>query len=247
MPPLSAEAAIALTFLLSAFTMSFAGFGFALMAVPLLSLFMPVREAVALQFPYCFALFAYQAWHYRKHFCWSDVKPLAAGVLAGTLIGVLLLHRVPGDGLKKALAVLTLALVVLMNLRLPARGLTARLAQSPWWGHFCGFLSGAFFGAYTIGGPPAVLYILSVKADPQRTKSLIAAFFAPQFAALAAVYGFTGIITMEALETSLAFAPLVAAGSAAGFYAFNRASPRLYHRAIHLVLLATATALWWRA
>jgi uncharacterized protein len=91
MPPLSAEAAIALIFLISAFTMSFAGFDVALLSVPLLALFMPVREAVALQFPYLFALFAYQAWHYRKHFRWSDMKPLAAGVALGTLPGLMLL------------------------------------------------------------------------------------------------------------------------------------------------------------
>ncbi len=241
------DAALSLIFLVSAFTMSFAGFGFALLAVPLLSLFMPVREAVAIQFPYLFALFAYQAWHYRKHLHWSDMKPLAAGVVLGTLLGLTLLYRVPGAGLKKALAILTLALVALMNLSLSDGRLMARWAKNPWWGRFCGLLSGVFFGAYTMGGPPAILYILSVEKDLRRAKSFIASFFTPQFLAIAAIYGYTGLITPESLRISLTFAPLVAAGSAAGFYAFKKASPRMYKRVIHLVLVGTAIALWWQA
>ena len=52
--------ALAPIFLVSAFTMSFAGFGFAMVSVPLLALLLPLHQAVALQFPYCLILFLYQ-------------------------------------------------------------------------------------------------------------------------------------------------------------------------------------------
>jgi len=62
------DAAMAIVFFVSAFVTSFAGFGFAMISVPLLTLLLPVKVAVALQFPYSMGLFMYQAWHYREHF-----------------------------------------------------------------------------------------------------------------------------------------------------------------------------------
>jgi uncharacterized membrane protein YfcA len=59
------DAAMVLIFFTSAFVTAFAGFGFAMVSVPLLALLLPVKLAVALQFPYSMGLFMYQAWHYR--------------------------------------------------------------------------------------------------------------------------------------------------------------------------------------
>ncbi len=236
--------AIAIIFAISAFTMSFAGYGFALVSVPLLAVFMPVRQAVALQFPYCFALLTYQAWHYRKHFFWKDMKPMAAGVALGIVIGTFLLYHLPGVVLKRALAVF-IGMVVLLNLTPAGQRLVTRYGQNPWWGHLCGFLSGSFLGAYTIGGPPAVLYILSVQSDPSRMKSFLASFLFLQFIIIALIYSFTGIMNRESIVASIAFVPAVVAGSAAGFFAFRRASTRVYQRVVNLLLLSTSVALWW--
>ncbi len=238
--------AIAIIFAISAFTMSFAGYGFALVSVPLLAVFMPVREAVALQFPYCFALIAYQAWHYRKHFFWKDMKPMAAGVTLGIVIGTFLLYHLPGVVLKRALAVF-IGMVVLLNLTPAGQRLITRYAQNPWWAHLCGFLSGSFLGAYSISGPPAALYILSVQRDPLRVKSFLNSFFFFQYAIIALIYSFTGIISGASLVASTAFVPVVAAGSAAGFFAFRWASIRVYHWVVMLILLGTSVALWWGA
>jgi len=240
------ELAVALIFILSGFTMSFAGFGFALMSVPLLALVMPVPQAVALQFPYCFVLFAYQAWHYRKHFAWQDMKPLALGAAVGMTLGAVLLYELPGVVLKRALAVF-IAAVVVLNWTPVGQRLKERAGANPWWGRGFGFLSGSFFGAYTIGGPPAALYILAVHNDPLRAKAFLATFFSVQFAIIAVVYAFTGLLTWERLGDSALYAPVVAAGSATGFWAFRHASNRLYRQVVDVLLLVTAVVLWWRA
>lgn len=239
------EALTALIFILSGFTMSFAGFGFALISVPLLALFMPVRDAVALQFPYCFALFVYQAWHYRRHFFWVDMKGMVLGVALGIGVGATLLHQLPAVVLKRALAAF-IASVVLFNLTPAGQRIKNRYARHPWWGHWCGLLSGSFFGAYTIGGPAAALYILSVQNDTLRVKSFLATFFSLQFLIVTVIYSLTGLLNWEGLKTSSVFAPVVAAGSAAGFYAFRRASAQVYHKVVDLMLLGTSVALWWQ-
>lgn len=236
---------IGLILSLSGFTMSFAGFGFALVSVPLLSLIIPVREAVAMQFPFCFALFAYQAWHYRRHFFWADMKGMLWGFAAGIGIGTILLYHLPGALLKRILAVF-IASVVLFNMTPAGQRFRVQHAHNPWWGHWCGFLSGSFFGAYTIGGPPAALYILSVQKDPLRAKSFLALFFSLQFLIIAVIYTLTGLISLDSLETSIPFTPGVALGSALGFYGFRRASSRSYQKIVDWMLLATSMALWWR-
>jgi hypothetical protein len=239
------ELALGLIFLVSAFTMSFAGFGYALVSVPLLALFLPIQEAVALQFPHCMALFMYQAWHYRRHFSWQEMKPLALGAGVGMVAGAWLLYQLPGEVLKRALAVF-IAAVVVFNLTPAGRRFAVRHATHRWWGRFCGLVSGAFFGAYTIGGPPAALYITSVTADAKKAKSFLASFFSVQFVLIAVVYAWTGLLSWRGLGFSAAYGPVVALGSVAGFWAFGRASNRVYRRVVDLMLLATALLLWLR-
>jgi uncharacterized protein len=243
---MSHELALALIFLVSAFTMSFAGFGFALVSVPLLALLLPVKAAVALQFPFGLALFLYQAWHYRKHLNWGLMRPLALGCALGLAIGAYMIYQLPEVALKRALA-LFIAVVVLFNALPAGRAFASRHAANPWWGRFCGFLSGSFMGAYTIGGPPAALYITSATEDPLEAKAFLSAYFSILFVLMAFLYGATGVLTWEGFRDSLVFAPVVVGGSVLGFWAFAKASNRLYRQVVGIMLLATAVLLWWRA
>lgn len=240
------ELALALIFLISGFTMSFAGFGFALVSVPLLALFLPVQTAVALQFPYCLCLFLYQAWHYRAHFDWRYMRPLFLGTALGLTIGAFMLYHLPEITLKRALAIF-IATVVVFNAIPIGQQLMKRHARSPWWGRLCGFISGSFFGAYTIGGPPAALYITSVTADPLKAKSFLASFFSIQFILMAFVYLATGMFSWEGLRSTLIFSPAVVVGSVLGFWAFRKASNRVYRQVVATMLLLAAVLLWWRA
>lgn len=240
------QLALAAIFFVSAFTMSFAGFGFALISVPLLALLFPVQIAVALQFPYCMLLFAYQAWHYRKHFSWQDMRPLFWGSVAGLALGSFMLYQLPETALKRALALFIVAVVV-FNLGKWSKGRTADWANSPWWGRVCGFVSGSFLGAYTIGGPPAAVYITSRTSDPLRAKSFMASFFSVQFVFVALIYAYNGMFTLELFKTTALYTPVVALGSWAGFWIFSKASNRTYRMVVQLMLLAAAAILWWRA
>jgi hypothetical protein len=173
------------------------------------------------------------------------MKPLALGAAVGMAVGAWLLYQLPGEVLKKALGVF-IAAVVLFNLTPAGHRFAVRHAKNRWWGRFCGLISGAFFGAYTIGGPPAALYITSVTADAKKAKSFLASFFTVQFVLIAVVYAWAGLFTWQGLGASGAYAPVVAAGSVAGFWAFGRASNRLYRRVVDLMLLATSVLLWLR-
>ena len=237
--------ALAPIFLVSAFTMSFAGFGFAMVSVPLLALLLPLHQAVALQFPYCLILFLYQAWHYRRHFSWAPLRPLVWGSVLGLAVGATMFYSLPDPVLKKGLAGF-IAVMVVFNALPAGRVLAARYAKSPWWGRFCGFLSGSFLGAYTIGGPQVAVYAMSVTDDPREAKSYMATLFSAQFIVMSVVYALGGMFPWEVLKGSLLQCPAVIAGSALGFWAFAKASNRLYRYVVLVMLLAAAVSLWWR-
>jgi uncharacterized protein len=241
---MNVDLCLGLIFLVSAFTMSYTGFGYGMVSVPLLSLILPIQEAVILQFPHCMALFLYQAWHYRRHIVWNDMKPLITGTALGIAAGVLLLQYMPESLLKRALAVF-IPIAVVFNLTPWGQHIAARHARNRWWGRFCGLLTGAFFGAYTIGGPTAVLYVSSITTNALKAKGLLAAFFTVQFIMIAIVYGWAGMFTWKEMGTSAIFAPVVALGSLAGFWAFSRTSNRLYRRATDVMLVAASLALWF--
>lgn len=216
--------------------MSFAGFGFAMISVPLLSIFFPVKEAVVLQFPYCMGLFIYQAWHYRKHFSWSPMKPLLLGTVIGLFLGTFCLHYLPETILKRMLA-LFIILIVMYNL-IPARHrFEVKGFNSPWFGRFCGFISGSFLGAYNLGGPPVVMYFRTITNNPLKAKSYMAAFFSILFVLVAVTYGATGMFTIEGLRATFFYLPAVVLGSATGFWVFCRASSSIYNTVIDLALL----------
>ena len=237
------ELALGAIFLLSAFTMGFAGFGFALVAVPLLTLLIPVQHAVALQLPFSLILFSYSGWHYRHHFSWSHVQPLIAGTIAGLTLGTLLLLHLPETALKRILAACIIAVVLLNLLPLSKAAITV-MARSRWWGIFWGFISGSFMGAYTIGGPPATVYIMSVSSNSYQAKSFLGSYFAVLFVLMACIYSYTGVLTQEFLQSWLMFLPVVVLGFIVGIWAFARVSNLLYRRAVTGMLLFAALLLW---
>ncbi|MBU1742525.1 MAG: TSUP family transporter, partial [Proteobacteria bacterium] len=133
---------------LAAFTLNFAGFGNALVAVPLLALLMPIKAAVALQFPFALILLIYNAWRWRGR---VELRRLVVPIIAALIalpLGFLALEYLPAGVMKKALAGFIVLAVLALRL-----GLIRRLAQGPvqkpWLGALCGLLSGVFQGAYT--------------------------------------------------------------------------------------------------
>lgn len=223
--------------------MSFAGFGFAMISVPLLTLFFPVKEAVILQFPYCMGLFMYQAWIYRRQFRWRPIQPLFLGTVTGLVLGTFFLYYMPETVLKRMLA-LFIAIIVIYNFISARKQFTLKYFESPWFGRLCGFISGSFFGAYNLGGPPIVMFCRTLTKNPLKAKSYMATFFSVMYLPVVVLYVATGMFSIDSLKTSALYFPAVVIGSAAGFWVFHRASSSLYNRVIDMVLLLISVTLW---
>ena len=145
---------------IGSFFATVSGFGFALVATPLLAMIMPVKWAIIFILVLTVVLRILTMWRVWGEFNWKTVALTSIGSFVGMLPGSKVLHFISITHLQIFLGVVLLLATALMSLQytVPIKNKTAgRLGA--------GILSG-FFGACTsVSGPPLVLYFLNERTD----------------------------------------------------------------------------------
>lgn len=236
--PWSEAGLVCLSVLAAAILRGITGFGFALAAVPMMSLFLPPSQAVALAvLLQCFAGLR-DSVTLRGTWETPVLKRLVAGAVLGTPFGVALLLWLDPTVTRIAIAVLILAGLGMLMWK-PSGGYgppNMRLAV------LTGAVAGLFGGFAAMPGPPAVAYFLTTDVPAVRTRaSLIIFFFATSLLAMPGlIWG--GLITAQSVAIALLALPLMLCGTWAGGRLFARTSEAGFRRLAMLVLLATALA-----
>jgi uncharacterized membrane protein YfcA len=241
-----AEIVVPVVLALAAFILAFIGFGFALVAVPLLALVLPVKLAVGISFPFICLLTVYNSWRYGRPVDWKVLWPLLAGCVIAMPLGFISLNVFPESFMKKALAVFIILAVVSSRLA-KERLSSGKIGASPWWGILMGIVSGWFNGAYTTGGPPAILYFLTVTDNPAKIKGLIGVYYILIMAVLGAMFFMGDVLTSQSLMISLKYSPAVILGAVIGVFVFKRIGNRSYRLAADGLLVLAAVLLWFRS
>jgi uncharacterized membrane protein YfcA len=215
----------------------FTGFGFALAAVPALTLVADPVDVVP-----CVMLLQVVAgvqllpgtWHQTD---WRSVGPLLASGLVVTPLGTLLLADVPADPMRAAIGAIVLLAVVLLGAGFETRReppLAARLA--------IGAVSGLLNGSTAMAGPPVIVYFLAIRRTAAASRaSLLTYFFVLSLGGAASVVA-AGLVSTRTLLVTALMLPALALGNALGDRWFDRASPELYRR-IALAVLAVLALL----
>jgi len=226
-------ALIAVAVFLSAVLRGFTGFGFALAAVPLISLVEPPAGTVAL-------VILLQIWvglrdTVRIHAMVDrpSLIRLVIGALIGTPVGIYALSRLEPSVTRLAIAAIV-CLGAIFLARKPSAGAKGRLAVP------AGLLSGIFGGLAAMPGPPAVAFYLSLPITPRVARaSLIVFFFCTSLIALPGLM-LAGLVDGPTFALSLGSLPLVLLGTALGTLLFRRSSDAGYRRFALAVLVALA-------
>jgi uncharacterized membrane protein YfcA len=220
------------------------GFGFALVAAPLLFAATSPAEAVGLMIVLSLEvnLLTLLTERRRPHPVWADVAPVLAWSLPGALAGVAVLRAL--DDLALQLLVTAGVLVALaVNPRAAhVRPSGATPHEPPGWARpAAGLASGALTTSTSAGGPPLVLLLMGRGLRPSRVRDTLTTCFlgfAPVSALALLVTG-----TSEAVPAATAvaaFLALAALGHVAGRRAFARlAAGRGYEQVLTVVLLVT--------
>lgn len=150
----------AVVVLLAAFFATVSGFGFALVATPLLTLFLDAKEAVVLVLLAGFVLRAITMIRNRRNFEWHTVLLVTFGSLLGIVPGSVALKVISIEQLEIFLGVILLAATFLMGRKIDFKITNKTIGRLA-----AGFLSGFFGSATSVSGPPLVLYFLNEKMD----------------------------------------------------------------------------------
>lgn len=222
--------AIAAAGLLVAATVQAAtGFGFALVAGPVLYAVTEPAAAVALvlilgQVVNVLVLFGERR---RPQVDWSAVRPALAAAMPGLPVGALIVRVVSAMAMRVAVGGVVCAIVALRFAsrnrprrdRRPGRG--AALAA--------GFSVGVLTTSTTTSGPPLAIWLTARRMEPHVIRDVVSViFFALDIVGIAVLFALGGPDTTARLDWAIWLLPVVVAGHLLGRQMFLRLPARHY-------------------
>jgi len=230
----------ALAVLAGAVLQSATGFGFALVAAPLLFAILGPQEAVTagVLLGLELNLLTLAGERRRPQVLGAEAVALVAWSLPGLVAGAVALRELPEGVLSALVAV---AVVAALVLRLRARrggALGATVARRPWQLALAGVSSGALATSTSLSGPPLVFLLLARGVSAQQMRDTLAAVFVALSLLATPVLLAAGTFVVPPAIGLLLAAGL--AGQVAGRRAFTWLAGDRYENAVLVVLAATA-------
>ena len=165
-PDQAAWAALAVGF--AAAIRAFTGFGFALLVVPVFSLFLAPGDAVVLSAALALILGAVSHGSWWGLFPTTPAIPMLVGASAGTAIGVWILASLSVNEFQLWIGLLVVvASVVTARFKPSERSSSSPVALGT------GVASGLMNGAFAIPGPPVILYVIATMDNPSQSRAFL--------------------------------------------------------------------------
>jgi len=220
------------------------GAGFGALAVPLLSLAVPVPQAAAIMLPLLAIMDALGLAALVRERDRGLVKLLLPAGLIGTVVGTVLFRQLSPGTVAGIVGLVTLVFLFIRVVSPPR-------ADAPppprWAGFLLGITSGFTSFVAHAGGPPVGFYLLPQRLSPLRFTATMAVLFAAINLSKWIPYAWLGLIDTANLLTSLTLAPFAPVGVWIGVWAVRRIRPDWFYRLFNLGMLLTGCKLVWDA
>ncbi|MGC2163288.1 MAG: sulfite exporter TauE/SafE family protein [Silvibacterium sp.] len=231
---------ILLVVILATLIRSAFGFGEALIAVPLLALFIPLEiaapVAVLLSITIAAVVVA-QDWE-KIHV--RSTSWLVGSTLLGIPLGLLLLTSVHQQAVK---AVLAIFLIVFSAYSLLVRRPPELRSDSRAWLLGCGFCAGILGGAYGMNGPPLVIYGAMRRWSAQHFRATLQGYFLPASILGMAGYWFAGLWVPAVTHYYLISLPVALPTIFLGRWVNHRMQGDVFLKYVHVGLICTGALL----
>lgn len=203
-----------------------AGFGGALVSMPLLLLYLePIWAAPIVVLCYTInripAMFVL-----RKNLMWDHSLLLLAAAAPGAFLGVYFLKNVEPGIIMKTLGVI---LILFSAYKILSPGL--KLTFSRLWALPTGFLSGILGGAFGTDGPPVVVYAALQRWTKEQVVGMLQSFFIFANFIIIVSYGYHGLLIWPVLKISAIAVPFAIIGIFLGLW-INRRIGQLHFESI---------------
>lgn len=216
------------------------GFGEALIAVPLLSLIIPIEIAapVAVLLSIMIAsVVVVQDW--QK----VDIRAtgwLLAPTLLGIPLGIALLANAHQHIVKGVLAIV---LIAFSGYFLWGKSAPELQRDHRGWLLGCGFLAGVLGGAYGMNGPPLVIYGSMRRWSPQHFRATLQGYFLPASIAAMAGYWFAGLWVPAVTHYFLISVPVTILAIVLGRFLNRRLTGDTFLKFVHAGLVCVGIVL----
>ena len=232
---------------------SAAGFGSALVCMPILTLLLGIRNSsplVALLGMVVSTVVLAQNW---RGLDWREAGRLILASLLGIPLGIWLLRTVDEGLVTGALGLVLIAYALhalWANGRAeapPAGNTKASIAPHPWlWtagAYLAGFTAGILGGAYNTNGPPVIIYGAAKRWPKVRFKSILQSFFLADGVLVVFGHAMAGSLTPETWRNFLYALPALGVGILLGSRLDKRLDPDRFRRIVLILILLLGISL----
>jgi uncharacterized protein len=241
--PLASVVAAALIVVLAYTVFGLTGFGAAIVGVPLLAHFFPIRFCVPMMLVFDLCAGLLLGLKNRREVDRAELLRLAPFVAVGMLLGITALVRVPERAL---LALLGSFVAGYAAWSLAGRASTRTLR--PAWAAPAGIVGGVFTALYGTGGPIYTIYLARRLGDPRRLRASIAVLIFCTAWARLALFSATGLFAQPSLlRLALVLLPCAVVGYFIGSHLHGRLAPAQAARVVWALLVASGASLLVRA
>lgn len=206
-----------------------------MVAVPVLALVMPARDATGMMLPVLLAMDAIAIWIYRRDANWHVLRIMLPGAVVGTILGWLLWSVVTDAQVLLAVGIITI--LFMLDALLPLRKRLPDTPPSRPWGAFWGASAGLTSFISHTGGPPYQIYTLPLGMTPTMYSATTAFFFAIVNTMKLVPFFFLGQLSVSNLELSAALIPFGLLGVGVGVYLVRRISAKAFYQIAYLLIL----------
>ena len=217
------------------FVQTVIGFGFSIVALPFIVMFLPLQQSVAIMSIIGVLCYIRVVWLLRAHIDFKIVYiPLTASIV-GRLIGIQFLFGAKTEYIKILLGFCLIALAIYFTFYKEKVKVKYNVKN----GLTFGFISGIFAGMFNIGGPPIVLYYMAGNLSKEKYMATLQLFFTMTtlFSAfLHAIYGNIKVTTLA--FSGIGFAG-VFIGGILGSLVYNKMNLKTFNYAVYVFLVVS--------
>jgi uncharacterized protein len=195
----------------AAFVQMLAGFGFALLAMPVITLAIPVEEAIVIVSILSLFTTGWQSIYLRHDAERSLARRLIMASFVGMPLGLVILNVVDDTSLKVGLGISVLIATALLARRLNLSHVGPTLDMA------CGFTSGVLNTSLGTNGPPLVFDLQARAVDANTFRATISMVFVFGNILALTLFVVDGKVTADDLRAALIAAPAWLLGQALGW------------------------------
>lgn len=221
------------------------GFAANVIALPLLSMFMPLELTVSMLVLFAALQSAVQAFRVRREIRWRELAHILLFIFIGMPIGFFSLKYLPELALKGVLGVFVAATAI-KGLVENQRGKKKTTFHERPWHKLLLVCSGVISGAFGCGGPLTVIYTRNRYRDKQMFR--VMQFGCGTFSMGATCLGhvFTGSYTLERLPYMIVGLAAVLIAVRLSTWLVQRMDTSVFQQLVNIVLLFSAASLLWQ-